>query len=60
MALGKVSIPTLRIQVGILTLRRAILEWYLFLLCAEHIYSLVFVGKNGLSINGKRHPVTLA
>ena len=40
MALRKVSIPTLRNQVGILTLRRAILEWYRFLLCAEHIYIL--------------------
>ena len=38
MALRKVSIPILRNQVGILTLRRAILEWYRFLLCAEHIY----------------------
>ena len=38
MALRKVSIPTLRNQVGILTLRRAILEWYRFLLCAEHIH----------------------
>ena len=39
MALRKVSIPTLRNQVGILTLRRAILEWYRFLLCAEHKHS---------------------
>ena len=38
MALRKVSIPTLRNQVGVLTLRRAILEWCRFLLCAEHIY----------------------
>ena len=38
MALRKVSIPTLRNQVEILTLRRAILEWNRFLLCAEHIY----------------------
>ena len=42
MALRKVSIPTLRNQVGILTLRRAILEWYRFLLCAEHIHSTYF------------------
>ena len=32
------TILELRNQVGILTLRRAILEWYRFLLCAEHIY----------------------
>ena len=38
MALRKVSIPTLRNQVGILTLRRAILEWIRFLLCEEHIH----------------------
>ena len=31
------TILELRNQVGILTLRRAILEWYRFLLCAEHI-----------------------
>ena len=33
------TILELRNQVGILTLRRAILEWYRFLLCAEHIQS---------------------
>ena len=43
MALRKVSIPTLRNQVGILTLRRAILEWYRFLLCAEQIYKVLSV-----------------
>ena len=32
------TILELRTQVGILTLRRAILEWYRFLLCAEHIH----------------------
>ena len=32
------TILELRNQVGILTLRRAILEWYRFLLCAEHIH----------------------
>ena len=32
------TIPELRNQVGILTLHRAILEWYRFLLCSEHIY----------------------
>ena len=31
------TILELRNQVGIRTLRRAILEWYRFLLCAEHI-----------------------
>ena len=31
------TILELRNQVGILTLRRAILEWYRFPLCAEHI-----------------------
>ena len=31
------TILELRNQVGILTLRRAILEWYRFLLCAEHM-----------------------
>ena len=34
------TILELRNQVGILTLRRAILEWYRFLLCAEHILNV--------------------
>ena len=36
------TILELRKQVGILTLRRAILEWYRFLLCAEHIYIIFY------------------
>ena len=32
------TILELRNQVGILTLRRTILEWYRFPLCAEHVY----------------------
>ena len=42
MALRKVSIPTLHNQVGILTLHRAILEWYRFILCPEYIYGQDF------------------
>ena len=33
------TILELRNQVRLLTLRKAILEWYKFLLCAEHIYA---------------------
>ena len=37
------TILELRNQVGILTLRRAILEWYRFLLCATYMYMCVCV-----------------
>ena len=40
MTLRKVCILTLCNQVGILTLRRTILECYRFLLCTEHIYGI--------------------
>ena len=42
------TILELRNQVGILTLRRAILEWYRFLLCAEHIYYICVRKKVGV------------
>ena len=45
MAMRKVSIATLCNQLRILTLCRPILEWYRFLLCAEHTHVQINLNK---------------